>query len=70
MDLLLKTQGPLNLCHFTKSWDQTYEDHDIFFDSFSNCLILFKEGVFTVWDQYDKYLKLGQESFTIHLAAV
>ena len=46
---------PVDQVHFMQPWSSKFASgFDIFFDSFSNSLIFFKEGYFVVWDQFDR----------------
>lgn len=55
MDLL--TPSPLSLTHFLQPWSSKFsQGFDIFFDAFSNSLVLFKDGYFIVWDQFDRMM--------------
>jgi hypothetical protein len=57
------------MMHFTKPWSQVpgykkrtlgeEEDEDVFFDSFANTLIVYKNGRFTLIDMHDKTLRQG-----------
>ena len=63
-----ESKGPLSVCHFTQPWNFKFDKFATFFDSFSNSMILFKDGFFVIWDMYDAQNKLGENAFTINLA--
>eukprot|EP00347_Sterkiella_histriomuscorum_P007368 403349210 len=70
MDLFVKSRGPLALAHFLQPWSQRFNNFDIFFDTFSNCMIFYKEGFFMIWDQYDNLNNQGKTPFTLHLTTI
>lgn len=57
---------PVDQIHFIQPWSSKFASgFDIFFDSFSNSLIFFKEGYFVVWDQFDRqFVSTSQPSGT------
>ena len=76
-------KGPFYTHGFTKSWNQipgfeSYkelgqetageENEDVFFDAFSNSLVLFKSGKFSIVDMHDEKFNQGVHPFQIHLA--
>ena len=44
------------------------ENEDVFFDGFSNSLVLFKSGKFSIVDMHDEKFNQGVCPFQIHLA--
>lgn len=48
-----KVNGPFSLTHFTKPWGAADPDQDVFFDNFSNSIILHKDGKFTIQEMHD-----------------
>jgi len=50
MDLFVKSRGPVALGHFIQPWSSKFLSFDLFLDTFSNSLILYKEGYFAIWD--------------------
>ena len=56
-------KSPFSLVHFTRPWSHLSdfkekqslgeEDEDVFFDAFSNTLLLYHKGKFTLLDMYD-----------------
>ncbi|CDW82519.1 UNKNOWN [Stylonychia lemnae] len=67
MDLLQK-KGPLSVVNFTQPWNSKFNNFSTFYDSYSNCMILFRDGFFVIWDMYDKQNGLGENAFTLNLA--
>eukprot|EP00347_Sterkiella_histriomuscorum_P024036 403332528 len=70
MDFFSQQQqkGPLSVAHFTQPWNSKFQNFSTFFDSYSNTMILFRDGFFVIWDMYDKGYKIGENAFTINLA--
>ena len=49
--------SPLSLTHFLQPWSSKFsQGFDIFFDAFSNSLVLFKDGYFIVFKFYKIWL--------------
>ena len=65
--IIEKHKGPFFLMHFTKPW-LVEEDQDVFFDSFANCVVLYKAGKFVFHDMHDSAYNQGVRPFSIHLA--
>ena len=61
-------KGPLSVVNFTQPWNSKFNNFSTFFDSYSNCMILFRDGFFVIWDMYDKQNGLGENAFTLNLA--
>ena len=70
MDLFVKSRGPLALAHFTQPWSTKFLNFDLFLDTFSNCLVFYKEGYFVLWDQCDALNNMGKTPFTLNLATI
>ena len=70
MNLFAKNPGPLCLVNFTQPWTQKLSTFDIFFDTFSNYLILHKEGYFLLWEEFDRGKNTGKTPHTLNLATI
>ena len=70
-------RGPFYSNALSKTWKtipgfENYttddENEEVFFDGFTNCLILFKTGKFSLVDMHDEKFNQGVHPFQIHLA--
>lgn len=52
----------------TEGQQEQDDNEDVFFDAFSNSLILFKTGKFSIVDMHDEKFNQGVYPFQIHLA--
>lgn len=67
-DLFVKEKGPLCLVNFHQPWSSRFSNFDLFFDNFSNLLVLHNEGYFVIWDEFQKYRSKQSIPLTLNLA--
>jgi len=64
-----KEKGPFYLVHFIQEWSSNFASFDFFFDNFSNCLVLHREGYFVIWEEHERQNK-DQAPYSINLATM
>ena len=65
----VEQKGPLQLVNFTQPWSQKFQNFSMFFDAFSHVMVMYQDGFFVLWDLVDKQRGLGDNAFTVNLAA-